>query len=116
MLLEVEHLSLYFEGPDASRWQAVRDVSFHLEEGEVLGVIGESGCGKSLTSLALMGLLPDTASLTAKNIVFDGLNLLSLTEREKQDLRGKDMAMIFQDPMCALNPCFTVGFQIGEGL
>ena len=114
MLLEIENFSLSFEKRDGTFWKAIRDVSFSLDKGEVLGIVGESGCGKSLTSLAIMGLLPETASVEAKTMLFNGLDLLTLTERKRQDLRGQDMAMIFQDPMSALNPCFTVGFQIDE--
>ena len=114
MLLEVERLSLSFEKKDGTLWQAVRDISFVLREGESLGIVGESGCGKSLTSLALMGLLPDTAVLKAKSIVFNERNHLTLTQKQWRKIRGEEMAMIFQDPMSALNPCFTVGFQIEE--
>ena len=116
MLLEVEKLSLSFEKKDKTLWQAVRDVSFHLDEGESLGVVGESGCGKSLTSLALMGLLPDTAHLKAQKLNFNKQDHLSLSPKEWQKVRGDKLAMIFQDPMSALNPCFTVGFQIDEVL
>ena len=116
MLLSVENLSISFEKKDRTLWKAVRDVSFTLEEGESLGVVGESGCGKSLTSLALMGLLPDTASIMANKMIFNGQDHLTLSERQWQSVRGDKMAMIFQDPMSALNPCFTVGFQIDEVL
>ncbi len=116
MLLEVEGLSLSFEEKGGTLWQAVRDVSFVLREGESLGIVGESGCGKSLTSLALMGLLPETAFLKAKKIVFNERNHLTLTPKQWQKIRGEEMAMIFQDPMSALNPCFTLGFQIEEVL
>ena len=83
---------------------------------EILAIVGESGSGKSVAMLAVMGLLPWTATVTAKTLAFDGQDLLRLTPRQRRRLVGKDMAMIFQEPMSSLNPCFTVGFQIGESL
>ncbi|OIQ16084.1 MAG: peptide ABC transporter ATP-binding protein [Bacteriovorax sp. MedPE-SWde] len=95
---------------------AVRDVSFSVESGETLGVVGESGCGKSITNMALMGLLPDNAIVTADTLSFNGVDLLSLNEKGWQDIRGGQMGMIFQDPMNSLNPCYTVEQQINEVL
>jgi oligopeptide/dipeptide ABC transporter ATP-binding protein len=95
---------------------AVRDVSFTIEEGETLGVVGESGCGKSITNMAIMGLLPENAIVTADKLNFNGVDLLSLTEKGWQDIRGGKMGMIFQDPMNSLNPCYTVEQQIDEVL
>tara|TARA_R110000868_G_scaffold204946_3_gene453146 strand:+ start:12424 stop:13398 length:975 start_codon:yes stop_codon:yes gene_type:complete len=115
MLLEVEDLSITFDtakGP----LQATRQVSFKLAQGETLGIVGESGCGKSITNLAIMGLLPDTATVSAKKLHFDGADLQSLSDREFRKIRGAKIGMIFQDPMSALNPSFTVGFQIDETL
>lgn len=115
MLLEVEKLNLKFR-TSKGVIHAIRDLSFNLSQGETLGIVGESGCGKSITNLAIMGLLPDTADLSAQKLEFEGQDLLSLKEKQWQNLRGGDIAMIFQDPMTALNPCFTVGFQIEETL
>ncbi len=115
MLLEIENLSIDFE-TSKGMLQAVRQISFQLEAGETLGIVGESGCGKSVTNLALMNLLPNNALLQASKMHFSGKDLLSLPEREWQNLRGGDMAMIFQDPMTALNPSYNVGFQIEETL
>lgn len=115
MLLEIEDLSITFDtakGP----LNATREVSFKLAEGETLGIVGESGCGKSITNLAIMGLLPDTATVTAKKLRFDGHDLLSISENQFRKIRGGTIGMIFQDPMSALNPSFTVGFQIDETL
>jgi len=115
MLLEIDNLNLKFK-TSKGVIHAIRDLSFNLNEGETLGIVGESGCGKSITNLAIMGLLPDTAILSADKLEFKGQDLLSLKERQWQKLRGGDIAMIFQDPMTALNPCFTVGYQIEETL
>ena len=87
-----------------------------LERNEVLAIVGESGSGKSVAMLAAMGLLPPTATVSADRMAFDGADLMSITADERRRLAGKDMAMIFQEPMSSLNPCFTVGFQIGETL
>ncbi|ATH08479.1 ABC transporter ATP-binding protein [Halobacteriovorax marinus] len=115
MLLDIQNLNLKFH-TSKGILHAIRDLSFHIKEGETLGIVGESGCGKSITNLALMGLLPDTAELTADKLEFEGKDLLSFNEKQWQGIRGSDIAMIFQDPMTALNPCFTVGYQIEETL
>lgn len=114
-LLEVENLSVGFLTRHG-KVQAVDKVSFSLEEGGLLGIVGESGSGKSVTCLALMGLLGDTAEITADHISFDGRDLLTLSERDRRQMLGRDLAMIFQDPMTSLNPCFTAGYQICETL
>lgn len=114
-LLEVENLSVDFLTRQGVV-RAVDRVSFSLEEGGLLGIVGESGSGKSVTCLALMDLLADTAKITADRISFEGRNLLTLNERERRQMLGRDLAMIFQDPMTSLNPCFTAGYQIGETL
>lgn len=115
MLLEINNLSISFKTSKGTL-EAVRDISFHLNEGETLGIVGESGCGKSITNLALMGLIPDTGKVQAEKLLFNGNNLLSLSSKKWQQIRGSDIAMIFQDPMSALNPSFTVGYQIEETL
>ncbi|WP_433409664.1 ABC transporter ATP-binding protein [Saccharomonospora azurea] len=108
-LLEVSDLAVAFG--DVS---AVRGVSFAVEAGESLAIVGESGSGKSLSSLAVLGLLPSQARVTAGSIRFDGRDLLSRTDDELRRLRGEELAIIFQDPLSALNPSLTVGYQIGE--
>ena len=113
-LLEVKDLSIELRthrGPA----RAVRNVSFSLERGDTLGLVGESGCGKSITSMALMGLLPEGARVTG-SIRLDGTELVGLRERELQRLRGNRIGMIFQEPMTALNPVHTVGRQVAEPL
>ncbi len=101
---------------DAGTLHAVRGIDFHVERGEMLCLVGESGCGKSMTSMALMGLLPRRARVSAASLRFDGIELLGLTERARSDLRGARMAMIFQEPMTALNPAYTLGNQLCEAL
>ncbi len=114
-LLEIRNLSVEFQTAQGP-FRAVDGVDLTLDEGEVLGVVGESGSGKSVTALALMGLLPWTAEVSADRLGFNGRDLLGLAPAERRRLVGKDMAMIFQEPMTSLNPCFTVGFQIMESL
>ncbi len=114
-LLEIRNLSVSFatrHGP----FTAVGGFDLTLERNEVQAIVGESGSGKSVAMLAVMGLLPQTATVTADSMVFDGADLLSTSTNERRRIAGKDMAMIFQEPMSSLNPCFTVGFQIGEAL
>jgi len=114
-LLQVERLSVELATP-AGRLRAVDEVSFELAEGEVMGLVGESGCGKSMTALSIMRLVAAPGRIVAGEILFDGKNLLQLSNREMRAVRGNDIAMIFQDPMTSLNPVFTVGEQIAEAL
>ena len=115
-LLNVQGLSVRFDGAPKGV-NVVDDVSFSVSKGKTLCIVGESGCGKSVTSLALMGLLPTPpARIVAGSAVFDGQDLLTLSERERSDLRGDRIAMIFQEPMTSLNPAFTIGDQIAEGI
>lgn len=100
----------------AGTLNAVRGISFEVDKGETLCLVGESGCGKSLTSLALMNLLPARASREADRIDFDGTDLLGLSERGMSRIRGNSMAMIFQEPMTSLNPSYTIGNQLEEGI
>jgi peptide/nickel transport system ATP-binding protein len=109
-LLRVERLSVDLAVP-AGTLHAVRDVSFDLDKGRTLCLVGESGCGKSMTALALMGLLPKAATRTAARLAFDGVDLQGNTH---EGLRGKRIAMIFQEPMTALNPAYTIGNQMVE--
>jgi dipeptide transport system ATP-binding protein len=114
-LLEIQNLSVRFPSKTAVM-HAVDGVSLSLDAGEVLGIVGESGSGKSVTMMALMGLVSYPGQIKADKLVFDGHDLLKLSDRERRRLIGKDMAMIFQDPTTSLNPCFTVGFQMAETL
>jgi len=114
-LLEVEDLRVLFR-TDHGPARAVDGVSFGLAAGETLGVVGESGCGKSVTALATMGLLPLDSAQVGGRIAFEGRDLLSLDARSMADLRGNRLAMIFQEPMTSLNPAFTVGSQLAEVL
>ena len=115
-LLEVRDLSVVFDGQDGRRTQAVDGVGFSVAAGRTLGIVGESGCGKSVTSLAVMGLLPKGQASVSGAIVFEGRDLTRLPERELRDLRGDRLAMIFQEPMTSLNPSYTVGDQIVEAV
>jgi peptide/nickel transport system ATP-binding protein len=115
-LLEVSGLRTVFTGDDGDV-AVLEDVCFSVGTGQTLAIVGESGCGKSVTSLSVMGLLPKPyGKIAAGSIRFEGRELVGMTEREMQDLRGNGMAMIFQEPMTSLNPAFTVGDQIMEGL
>ena len=114
-LLSIENLSVTF-GSGARAFRAVDGVSLQVNAGEVLAVVGESGSGKSVSMMALMGLLPDSAAISADKLVFDGQNLQALSARDKRKIIGKDISMIFQDAMTSLNPSFTVQMQIGEVL
>ncbi len=115
-LLEVRDLSIHFR-TGAGELQVTRNVSFRLQPGERVGVVGESGCGKTVTGLSLLGLLPrpPRCRITGE-ILFEGRDLLKLPMREMRRIRGRSVAMIFQEPMSALDPVFTVGQQIGETL
>ena len=114
-LLEVKNLSVSFFTP-AGEVQAVRDVSFSLRAGEVLAIVGESGCGKSVLCKSILHLLPPSARRKSGTIAVNGRDITRLRERELQKLRGSLFSMVFQDPMTALNPVYTIGFQIGENL
>ena len=115
-LLEVRDLRTYFHTADGVA-RAVDGVSFHVERGEVLGIVGESGCGKSVTSLSIMGLVSEPGRIEeGSSITYDGRELTTLSEKEMRAVRGNDIAMIFQEPMTSLNPVFPVGGQIGEAL
>ena len=114
-LLEIRDLAVTF-ATGSGPFKAVDGVDLSINPGEVLAIVGESGSGKSVAMLALMGLLPKTATVTAKKMEFNGHDLLGISAKERRKIIGKDMAMIFQEPMTSLNPCFTVGYQIGESL
>lgn len=112
-LLDVKELSVHF-GDEKAPFKAVDRISYQVNQGEVLGIVGESGSGKSVSSLAVMGLIDFPGRVSAKGLEFEGKDLLSLPPKEKRELVGADIAMIFQDPMTSLNPAYTVGFQIME--
>ncbi|WP_207481084.1 ABC transporter ATP-binding protein [Arenibaculum pallidiluteum] len=114
-LLDIRNLSVEF-ATRSGTFRAVDGVDLHVEEGEVLGIVGESGSGKSVTSLAVMGLIGHNGRIVADRMEFAGTDLRSLSPRQRRRLTGKDVAMVFQEPMSSLNPCFTVGFQIMETL
>ena len=98
----------------AGTLHAVTNSAFHVKQGETLCIVGESGCGKSITSLAVMGLLPGNATVTADVLKFEGQDLLSMSQKQLSELRGNRMGMIFQDPMTSLNPVYTIGNQMQE--
>lgn len=115
-LLEIKNLKTRFFTADGVV-KAVNDVSYSMESGEILGVVGESGCGKSVHALSIMQLIQDPpGKITNGEILFEGQDLLQLSDAEMRKVRGRDIAMIFQDPMSSLNPVFTVGYQIVEAL
>jgi peptide/nickel transport system ATP-binding protein len=114
-LLQVRDLSVRFAGQDTVT-HAVDSISFELAAGEILGLVGESGCGKSVTALAMLGLLPARAAQRSGAVMFDGRELLGMGEPELQTLRGNRIAMIFQEPMTSLNPVLTIGHQIAEAV
>ena len=115
-LLEVKDLKTWFY-TDAGIGKAVDGVTFSLDRGKVLGIVGESGCGKSVTSLSIMRLVdPATGKYEGGSIMFDGQDILKLSEKEMRKLRGNKISMIFQEPMTSLNPVFTIGYQIEESL
>jgi dipeptide transport system ATP-binding protein len=114
-LLEIRNLTVEFP-TRRGLFRAVDSVSLRVEAGEIVAIVGESGSGKSVAMLAVMGLLPKTARVTADTLAYDGRDLLRMPAGERRRIAGRDMAMIFQEPMSSLNPCFTVGFQITEAI
>jgi len=114
-LLEVENLSVDFSTADGL-FRAVDSVNVQVDAGDILAIVGESGSGKSVSMLALMGLLPWVAKITADRMVFNGIDMLNIGAKQRRNIVGKELTMIFQEPMSSLNPCFTVGFQLKEAL
>ena len=114
-LLEIRNLSVDFQTVSGS-FRAVDGVDLDISKTDILSIVGESGSGKSVSMLAVMGLLPWTANVSADKMEFEGRNLLTISSKERRKIIGQDISMIFQEPMSSLNPCFTVGFQIGETL
>jgi dipeptide transport system ATP-binding protein len=114
-LLKIKNLTVSF-ATAAGAFKAVDGIDVSVDKHEVLAIVGESGSGKSVSMLAVMGLLPDTATITADEMIFDGINLLAMSPQERRKLIGREITMIFQEPVASLNPSFTVGFQIEEVL
>ncbi|MFN6953825.1 MAG: ABC transporter ATP-binding protein [Acetobacteraceae bacterium] len=115
-LLDVRNLQTHFRTPDGGVNRAVDGLSFHVEAGETVAIVGESGCGKSVTSLSILRLVQEPPGKIAGEILFQGRDLLKLPDRAMRDIRGNEISMIFQEPMTSLNPVLTVGRQIGETL
>ena len=114
-LLNIRNLTVRFATATGS-FTAVDGIDVHVDRGEVLAIVGESGSGKSVSMLAVMGLLPDTATITADEMTYDGRDISRLTASERRKLIGREITMIFQEPVASLNPSFTTGFQIEEVL
>lgn len=114
-LLEIRNLSVAFETA-RGLFKAVDGIDLSVRSGEVLAIVGESGSGKSVAMLAVMGLLPESAHISADILRFNGRDMLAMKAREKRAFIGRDISMIFQEPITSLNPCFTVGYQVGEVL
>lgn len=114
-LLTISDLTIAFTG-DSGTHEVTDHLSLTLDEGEVVCLVGESGCGKSVTAMSLLGLLGPGGSVTEGSICYEDRDLLTLSEKELDQIRGKEISMIFQDPMSSLNPVFTIGYQIMEGL
>ena len=112
--LDVQNLNIYFKTADGEQLHAVRDLTFQVKRGELLGIVGESGCGKSVSSLAIMGLLEFPGVATSDHISLLGKDISKYSREEMRKLRGSELAMIFQEPMTSLNPLFTVGAQISD--
>jgi peptide/nickel transport system ATP-binding protein len=115
-LIEIQNLRVVFHGDNGRTTHAVDAVDLAVAKGATLGLVGESGCGKSVTSLAIMGLLPKQSAEVTGSIQFDGFDLLNVSDQIRRDLRGNRLAMIFQEPMTSLNPSFTIGDQIMESI
>ena len=114
-LLEVENLQTHLRAPDGIN-RAVDGVNFHVNAGETVAIVGESGCGKSVTAMSILRLIPEPPGKIAGSIRFNGKDLLKCSDREMRAIRGNEISMIFQEPMTSLNPVLTVGRQIGETL
>ncbi|EHM02365.1 oligopeptide transport ATP-binding protein OppD [Acetobacteraceae bacterium AT-5844] len=115
-LLEIENLQTHFRTPDGGVNRAVDGLSFSVEAGETVAIVGESGCGKSVTSMSILRLIPEPPGKIAGQIRFNGRNLLELSDKEMRQIRGNEISMIFQEPMTSLNPVLSIGKQIGEAL
>ncbi|MBO7403948.1 MAG: ABC transporter ATP-binding protein, partial [Clostridia bacterium] len=114
-LVDIRNLRLSFFTP-AGEVKALNDVTLHLDEGEVLGIVGESGSGKSVTSYSIMGLTADPGKIVGGTVTFNGHHIESMSEKDLRKIRGKEVSIIFQDPMTSLNPVYTIGSQIEEAI
>lgn len=114
-LLDIKNLTVSFD-TSTGPFKAVDGIDITVDKGEVLAIVGESGSGKSVGMLAVMGLLPKTATVTADSMMFDGKDLQAMSDKERRQIIGRDISMIFQEPVASLNPCFTVGYQLEEVL
>ncbi|OIS90922.1 ABC transporter ATP-binding protein [Brucella cytisi] len=114
-LLEIKNLTVSFD-TSTGPFRAVDGIDIRVDKGEVLAIVGESGSGKSVGMLAVMGLLPKTATVTADTMTFNGKDLQAMSDKERRKIIGRDISMIFQEPVASLNPCFTVGYQLEEVL
>ncbi|KAB2659609.1 ABC transporter ATP-binding protein [Brucella tritici] len=114
-LLEIKNLTVSFD-TSTGPFRAVDGIDIRVDKGEVLAIVGESGSGKSVGMLAVMGLLPKTATVTADTMTFDGKDLQAMSDKDRRKIIGRDISMIFQEPVASLNPCFTVGYQLEEVL
>jgi len=114
-LFSIENLTISFENEN-KKIIAVNDVSFDIGKSEIVGLVGESGCGKTVTSLGIIGLLPNSANINSGKIHYNGKDILNIKEDEKRKIRGKEISMIFQEPMTSLNPLWKCGNQIGEAI
>ncbi|WP_105984680.1 MULTISPECIES: ABC transporter ATP-binding protein [unclassified Brucella] len=115
MLLDIKNLTVSFD-TSTGPFKAVDGIDITVNKGEVLAIVGESGSGKSVGMLAVMGLLPKTATVTADVMMFDGMDLRTLSDSQRRKIIGRDISMIFQEPVASLNPCFTVDYQLEEVL
>jgi peptide/nickel transport system ATP-binding protein len=116
MLLEIRDLTVAFANKEKKLTPVIDCVSFSIKRGETLGLVGESGCGKTMSSLSVMGLLPEAANITRGEILLEGQNLLELKDKARNRVRGVKIGMVFQDPMTSLSPYYTVGNQLMEGI
>ena len=114
-LLEVRDLSISIREGDAS-YTAVDGISYEVKKGEILGMVGESGCGKTVTNLAVMGLLPAVLSVSGGSILYDGKELAGISDEERRSLNGNEISMIYQEPLTSLNPLARIGDQVRESL
>ena len=112
-ILEIKNLNLSFKSDD-KEYQALYDVNLSLKKGEMLAIVGESGCGKTITAMSILRLSAPNAQITSGEIIYNNKNLLSLPEKEMQKIRGKEIALVPQDPMTSLNPLYTIGSQLLE--
>src|SRR6202521_5329053 len=115
-LLEVQNLQTHFRTPDGGVNRAVDGLSFNVDAGETVAIVGESGCGKSVTAMSILRLIPEPPGRMAGAIRFNGKDLLQASQRDMRHIRGNDISMVFQEPMTSLNPVLTVGRQISETL